>query len=292
MAPELSVKSSGTPIIGTRFRQKFPRVARMLTVGLLSQAAALLAVPALAQSPVIVPPAGTNPVALPANMAPVPFGVGERMDYDVKFSSIKVGTGSIEVREIADVRGQPSWHTVFNVQGRALIWFSVKIMLESWFDVTTLASRRFHEDTKYTGYQKNLTTEIFPERGMFKEGEGDERVTVEKPLDNGSFFYFVRTIPLEVGQTYTLSQYYKPEANPVVIHVARRERITVPAGTFNTIVLQPKIKTKGLFSEDGKAEVWLTDDSTRMMVQMKSDLAIGSINMYLSKFKAGAAPKP
>jgi len=70
--------------------------------------------------------------------------------------------------------------------------------------------------------------------------------------------------------------------------VLRRERIKVPAGTFNTIVIQPIIKAKGLFSEGGKAQVWLTDDSARVLVQMKSSLPIGSLNLYLRAYRPAA----
>ena len=219
----------------------------------------------------------------------VPFGVGEKMVYDVKFSSIKVGTGTMEVRDVVDIRGKPSWHTVLGIHGKALWTFPVNIVLESWFDVQSLASRRFHQDQKYPGYKKISTTEIFPERGMYKEDDKEEQVTVSSPLDDGSFLYFVRTLPLEVGTTYSLPCYFKPDKNPVKVTVSRRETITVPAGTFKTVVLQPRIKTNGLFAEKGKAEVWVTDDSTRMMVQLKSDLSIGSINLYLSKYKLGKA---
>ncbi len=40
------------------------------------------------------------------------------------------------------------------------------------------------------------------------------------PLDDGSFLYFVRTIPLEVGQTYNFDRYFNPKANPVTIRCA------------------------------------------------------------------------
>ena len=53
----------------------------------------------------------------------------------------------------------------------------------------------------------------------------------------------------------------------MVIRVIGRERMTVPAGTFDTIVLQPIIKTKGMFSENGEARIWLTDDASRVMVK-------------------------
>ncbi len=46
-----------------------------------------------------------------------PFAPGERLDYELRFGPLKVGTGSMEVRGLEDLRGQPAYHTVFRVQG-------------------------------------------------------------------------------------------------------------------------------------------------------------------------------
>jgi hypothetical protein len=49
-------------------------------------------------------------------------------------------------------------------------------------------------------------------------------------------------------------------------------------------VIQPIIKSRGLFSENGHAEVWLSDDENHIMLQMKSGLKIGSLNLYLRSY--------
>jgi hypothetical protein len=90
-----------------------------------------------------------------------------------------------------------------------------------------------------------------------------------------------------VGRTYEFNRYFKPGSNPVKIVVLRKERIDVPAGRFNTIVIQPIIKTRGIFSEGGRAEVWLADDASRVVVQMKSKLPFGSLNLYLTSYRPG-----
>ena len=51
--------------------------------------------------------------------------------------------------------------------------------------------------------------------------------------------------------------------------------------------MQPIFKTPGIFSENGRAEVWLSDDRTRVVLQMKSGLPFGSINLYLTSFRPG-----
>ena len=70
----------------------------------------------------------------------------------------------------------------------------------------------------------------------------------------------------------------------------RKERVKVPAGTFNAIVIQPVIKTKGIFSENGHAEIWLSDDDRRIMLQLKSKLSFGSLNLYLKSHSPSPNP--
>ncbi len=265
-------------------------------------AAALLSVGALAHTPSDLgaqrstngPVAETLPNAngqlqspyptLIPGMAPVPFTIGERLQYDVKFSFKSVGTGVMEVKEITDVRGRPSWHTVFTIKG-GIPFFRVDDSMESWFDVFTLSSRRFHQRVHEGGYKRTRLYEMYPERAVFREGDKEEEPSVNSPLDDGSFLYYVRTIPLEVGKTYEVPRYFNPKANPVRITVLRRETIKVPAGEYKTVVLRPTFQSRGIFSEDGKAEVWISDDEYRIMVQMKTSLKIGSINLYLEDVK-------
>ena len=217
------------------------------------------------------------------------FVVGEKLDYQVKFSSVSVGTATMEVLGLEDVRGSETYHTLFNVRG-GVPFYRVNDRYESWFDPETYASYRFNQNIDEGSYEAKRNYEIFPERKTFSENGKEEQTSVANPLDEASLIYLLRTMPLEVGKTYDLDRYFKPDRNPVRVEVVRKERITVPAGTFNTIVVHPIIKTKGIFSEGGHAEVWFSDDSVRMMVQMKSQLKIGSLNLYLKSIRAGAHP--
>ncbi len=227
--------------------------------------------------------------ALIPGMAAVPFTVGEKLDYDVKFGVLRVGSGSMEVKDIVEVRGRPSWHTVFTITGGVPL-FRVNDRMESWFDVFTLNSRRFHQRISEGNYKRNRLYEFFPERSVFRENDGPEEESVSNPLDDASFLYFVRTIPLEVGKTYEVPRYFNPKSNPVRIRVLRKEKIRVPAGEFETVVVQPTFQSRGIFAEDGRAEVWITDDPWRMMVQMKTRLSFGSLNLFLRTYSLPPGP--
>ena len=222
----------------------------------------------------------SDTVTASAPVYPVPFAIGERATYEVHFGKLKVGTGTMEVLGVEDIRGRASWHTRFRIRG-GIPFYRVDDVLESWIDREHFHSLRFVQDLEEGGKVRERRFEIFPDRQVFREGDGEEEKSVASPLDDGSFIYFVRTIALEEGQTYEFDRYFRPDRNPVKVRVLGRETIRVPAGTFKTIVIQPVIKAKGIFSEQGEARIWLSDDSQRIMVQMKTKTKIGSLNLYL-----------
>ncbi len=222
----------------------------------------------------------------------VPFDIGEKLTYDVRFGALKVGTGRMEVVGTQEVRGREAWHTRFTVKG-GIPFYKVNDRMESWIDTRTFESLRFVQNLEEGRRDKDRFFEIYPENATYTEkGEVEQVPSVADPLDDAAFMYFIRTIPLEVGQTYEFNRYFRPDRNPVQIRVLRKQRIEVPAGKFETIVIQPIIKSKGIFSEKGHAEMWLTDDSRRLLVQMKTDLSIGSLNLYLRGYVPGSAPSP
>ena len=251
--------------------------ARLSAVGFLAIGAANLA----AQDSVVSvsTPAVTTP------RAPVPFAVGERADYQVKFGFFSVGRGTMDVVGLDTVRGRETWHILFRIRG-GVPGYRVDDRMESWMDTRTLASLRFKQDMNEGSRQRERNFEIFP-GDRFVEDNREPQPTVPTPLDDGSFLYFVRTIPLEVGKEYTFENYFRPDRNPVRIQVLRKERIRVPAGEFETIVIRPIIKARGVFSEDGRAEIWITDDDNRLMVQMKSHMKLGSLSLFLRSYTPG-----
>lgn len=220
---------------------------------------------------------------------PVAFGLGESMVYDVKYGMFNVGTARMEVVGIDTVRGRPAYHTRLEIKG-GIPGYRVHDVLESWIDVSTFSSLRYRQETSEGKRQRTRSYEIIPERGVFKEDEKPERATVAQPLDDGAFIYFVRNQPLEAGRTYSYDRYFIPDRNPVTVIAARKERVTVPAGSFDALVVKPVIKSKGIFSKNGRAEIWFTDDERRLMVRMETHVVFGTLSLQLREFSQGATP--
>ena len=232
-----------------------------------------------------------------ANYAPVPFGPGERMTYKVGLGRMKdIGKGALEVGAVDTVHGYPVYQLRMDVKG-GILFARVEDTYKSWLDVQSLISRRFHTDVHEVTYERKRTMEFFPAERRWRRTDKDESgdMPTDQPLDDLSFLYFARTLPLEVGHTYTLPRYWKNEGNPVTLKVLRRETVNIPnLGSFSTIVVQPIIRTKGLFGEGGKAEVYFTDDERRIPVLINSSVKhIGTMRMQLETYSPGkrVAPK-
>lgn len=206
--------------------------------------------------------------------------IGERLSYDVKLGPIRVGRASMEVVGIEEVRGRRAWHTRFQVSGGTL-FFRVNDVLESWIDVETFSSLRFRQQLSEGSRDRFYEYEIFPERAAFVEQGKPERPSVSHPLDDGSFLYFLRTVTLEVGATYEFNRYFIPDRNPVRLDVLRRESVEVPAGRYEALVIRPVIKAKGVFSENGRAQIWLSNDADQLLLQMTSHVAFGTLSLHL-----------
>lgn len=232
-----------------------------------------------------LPLAGAQEIERPASVA-MPFRAGEKFTYDASFGFIRVGRGTIELSGFDTVRSRLAWRATLTVNGGPPL-YKVRDSTISWFDVRTLSSLRYVQHLREGSYKADRQFEIYPERSTYIKNGKPESPSVAEPLDETSFLFFLRTIPLEVGRSYVFARYFQPEGNPVVINVLRKERIEVPAGKFNTIVVQPQIAAPGLFSKKERAEVWITDDSARMVVQIRSHVTFGSLRLALRRYEPG-----
>jgi uncharacterized protein DUF3108/glycosyl transferase family 2 len=232
-------------------------------------------------------------VAAAATASPmaVPFHVGERLRYQAKYGPFNVGTATMEVAGIDTVRGQEAVHFSFRIVGGAL-WYHLDQTMESWVGRRDFRSRRFRQDTDERGKQWHRGYEIFPDSGFYREEGSDSTFpTVADPLDDAAFLYWIRTVPLEQGKRYEYRRYFRPDRNPVIVEVVGRERVSVAGRKWNAIVVRPAIPHgRGIFAEKADARMWLSDDSTRIMLALQSTFSFGQVTLKLKEFAVPEQP--
>jgi uncharacterized protein DUF3108 len=214
-----------------------------------------------------------------------PFKIGERLEYSAKLGFLRLGTGVMEVVGTDTVRGHSSFKFQFGLDVDSPIYKS-RNLLQSWTGVSDMVSRRFYQDLTENGRKKQRYYEIYPDSQIFRQQNrpNDVYQTVTEPLDDAAFFYFLRSLPLEVGKTYTYQRYFRREFNPVVVKVLKRETMELPdKREVPCLVLAPVAGNEGTFAPRAEARLWLTDDERRLPVQVRSRLPFGTVTLRLEK---------
>lgn len=225
------------------------------------------------------------------------FPVGERMDYSVTWEGIRLGTGSLTVEAIDTLQRREAYRVALEMSGGPP-FYRVEDRIVSWIQPDPYASLQFVQKQKEGNYRRDRRIELDVEArtytrydlkdGRYVANDAETAVPIpEGALDEISYLYLARLLPLEVGKRYEFERYFKEDGNPATVEVLRREEIRVPAGRFQTIVLRPEIRTDGLFGEGGEAEAYVSDDERRILVRLTTSLSVGSGNLFLTEYQPG-----
>jgi hypothetical protein len=111
----------------------------------------------------------------------------------------------------------------------------------------------------------------------------------DRVQDSLSALYYLRTREeLAGGKAITFEVCDRGKTWSVEVQVLGREKVKTRAGEFATI----KVKAhRGIFMSDGEIFIWLTDDSRKVPVLIKSTVSIGSLEFILTDMKPGDAAK-
>ncbi|MGH7700197.1 MAG: DUF3108 domain-containing protein [Gemmatimonadales bacterium] len=228
-----------------------------------------------------------------ARPVPTPFAfpVGERMQYQAKYGPFNVGQALLEVAAIDTVRGVESVRLRFDIEGGAL-WYDLEQKMHSWVRRADFRSLRFEQDTDENGRKRFRRFEIFPDSGYYRqEGWDSVSATVAEPLDDAAFLYWVRTVPLELGQRYEYHRYFRPDRNPVIIRVVKRERVSVAGRKWDALVVRPVIPHgRGIFAEKSDTRMWISDDERRVVLAIVSSFSFGTVMLKLKEYATPERP--
>ena len=243
------------------------------------------------------PPASGSVTASASAPAPaptaVPFPVGERLVYGARYGPFSVGTATMVVAGVDTIRAEEAVHFRFLIDGGAL-WYHIHQSLESWVGRRDFRSRRFLNQTEEKGKSWERRFEIYPDSGVYREAGRDSAApTVAEPLDDAAFLYWIRTVPLEIGKCYEYRRYFRPERNPVIVEVLKRERVSVAGRKWEAIVVRPRIPNGGgIFAEKADARMWLSDEQPRIMLALQSNFSFGQVTLKLKEYSAPPAEHP
>lgn len=227
-----------------------------------------------------------SPLSLPAQSTSLPFSIGEKLSYRVSVSKMgTVGSGSMWVEGPVDVRGISTWLLRFDFSAGFGPMKAVD-RTSSWLDPVHMAAQRYSKHEKHVLAKRDERVEIFASDKKWTAADGESGVSpTDEPLDELSFMYFIRTLPLTADTTYRLNRHFDPARSPTTVKVVGHETVATPAGRFETTVVEMRVRDSRRYRGEGVIRINLSDDAMRIPVRIESAMPVlGKAVMTLEKF--------
>ncbi len=222
------------------------------------------------------------------------FTTGERLVFDVGFSFITAGEAVFQVFPTDSILGRECYRVSFTVKSvPSFSWiYKVEDRYETVLDAKGMFPWKFTQHVREGSYSRDFTAEFDQLRGIARAG--DKNYPVPPYVhDVVSAFFFVRTMDFSksrVGEKYMLYNFFKDSTYQLAIKFLGRQQISVDAGVFNTVIVEPLIQEGGLFKSNGRVLIWLTDDERKIPVKVSTKVVVGSIDAELREFQGVVTP--
>lgn len=238
------------------------------------------------------PPGKTPAKAAPKDTLPPPLrdigqkalAAPERLVFDIiwggwSFRWVNAGKATLE---LLPTERPDQWRI------RSLAWcnkffqsfYPVRDTVSSLIDARGIYPLRFEKRLHEGGYHAKVSA-VYDQKAHTL-ATLDTTLSIEPfTHDVLSAFYFIRTQPLKVGDSFDLAAVSGKKKYNLRVICHGRETVKVPAGEFKTLMVEPVLKGDGLFKAKGKLIIWVTDDAHHVPVKMQSKIPVGSIKAEL-----------
>jgi hypothetical protein len=214
----------------------------------------------------------------------IPFRIGERLTYSLKWSVIPVGVAVFEVLDGHTTLGRPSYLFRLSVKSYPLIdlIYKVRDHIESYVDRSVTHSLFYKKKQREGRHKRDVEVRFDWDQSKahyYSSGTYEKTVDIiPGTFDPLGIFYAFRLTPLkddlEVRTPVT-------DGKKSVIgraKVIKRETVKIDSREFDTYLIEPDLQhIGGVFekSKDAKLHVWVTADDHRIVVKTRSKVVVG-----------------
>jgi hypothetical protein len=231
---------------------------------------------------------------------------GERYVFDITYFGATAGELELEILPPKTVAERLSYHirAIARTTSVFSLFYRMNDGAESFMDSQALISHKFSLKLDESLQQRDVL-ELYDQRARKvyyfskldhkKKGKKNDQleITTEPYTQDGlSAFFFVRTLPLEMGKTYKFPVVNNGKLREVRITAVRKEKLKTKIGEFNTIVVKPEVVLDGVLRTYGDSFVWISDDPERRILKVDAKIKVGSVIAYLREYRSGQAAQP
>jgi hypothetical protein len=238
-------------------------------------------------------------LCLPALAAAAPFTAfrnGESFAYKASFAFLShIGDITIAAQE-QQLDGRAVMCVTTDTKTHGLSWiYTYYNNAQVVFDSKTgqlLSVKEKGADSKRAS-DTELVFDYAKRTAQYTDRVRTERSTVMPipdgdPVDLISALVQTRDWNMKPGDKRDLLVQFGRELYPLVIQADHFEEVRTPLGTYQTLVLVPRMdkNPKGIFKKGGEIKVWISQDASNLPVKMQLKMPFGAISLLLNKYTA------
>lgn len=242
---------------------------------------------ALVASAFVTPRAAQALQALPSapSAERPPFPLGEALDYSVSVSiGGTVGSGQMRVEGPVAQGDVSTWRLVFDMQaGRGPIRATDRTV--SWLDPRHFRITRFEKSERHPLSRSEEKVAIQQAQGTWRDevAGASHELGSTAPLDELSFIYYLRTLPLDRDTTFEVSRHFDPARNPTVIRILGEELVETPVGIFRTRIVEMDVRDPKRFRGAGTVRLNIDTADCHVPVRIVSRMPVLGTTTLLLK---------
>ncbi|MFA5859864.1 MAG: DUF3108 domain-containing protein [Elusimicrobiota bacterium] len=217
------------------------------------------------------------------------FGPGERLVYLVHWGVIPAGYATLEVRSKTVKAGRNVYHLWSEAKSNSFFdsIYKVRDVNESWYDYENNVSVGYEKTLREGKYAKDEKVLYDLEKGLaYKSGRKEPIVIPSKVLDILSSLYYIRKLEnISPKMHPKLDVQSGEKVWKLEVRIYGKEKVKLPIGEFNCWKMEPIMRDDGIFKAKGRLFVWLKDDESLLPVRLRTEIAVGFMDIDLKEYK-------
>lgn len=219
---------------------------------------------------------------------------GEFLKYRIHYGLMNAGFATLEVKN-SNYDGRPHYQIIGegSSSGAVRAFYKVDDRYESFIDLATDKPTKFVRNISEGGHTRYEVVTFDHKKKVAKvDNKKKQKVTFfdtpEQVQDLLSAFYYLRntdTSKLKSGDFIGVDVFMTDETFKFKLKVLGRETMKTKFGTINTIKIRPYVQAGRVFKESESVTMWISDDGNHIPVQIRAELAVGSLKADLHEFK-------
>nr|MBF0222584.1 DUF3108 domain-containing protein [Desulfobulbaceae bacterium] len=228
-----------------------------------------------------------------------PFSAGERLTFQIRWGIINAGQATLEIAQPEGDSSQDSQHFILTVKTSPAIdiFYKFRERVDSYTDSNVTKTLRYKKvQSGRTTRDIDVAFDWQNNKVQYSNfGTPLEPIDLQAgTLDPLSSLYYIRR---QVTGPNILIERPVTDGKKIVIgkvHYIKQETISINGKEYDTIMLEPELKhVKGVFekSKNSKMYIWVTNDSRKLLVKLKSKVVVGSFVAELIDYQENSAQR-